>query len=72
MAKTAAKTKVRVRLDPYRAVGDALTAAAERACNRHDKYSDKPLSDSSRATLINEFENSFWLAIDDANLEFTR
>lgn len=70
--KPKVKTAVRVKLDPYKTVADALEWAGKRACDRHDKYSDKPLSEASRSTLVNEFENSFWLAIDDANVEFTR
>jgi hypothetical protein len=66
------KLKVRLKLEPHGTINDLLAFAAERACNRHDKYADKPLSEASRALLINEFEASFWMAVSDRNLEFTR
>jgi len=64
------KIKVKVRVDIHGLIREIVEFAAERACNRHDKYSDKPLSDSSRSLLVKEFEQSFWLAVDDHGAEF--
>ena len=64
------KIKVRVRVDIHGVMREIVEFAAERACNRHDKYSDKALSQSSRDLLVNEFEQSFWLAVSDHSVEF--
>lgn len=62
--------KIKVKVDVHSLICDILEYAAERACNRHDKYSDKPLSESSRSLLVTEFEQSFWLAVADHRVDF--
>jgi hypothetical protein len=64
------KNVIRVKIQsPYQIIGQALEYAAARACNRCDKYNELSLSESQRASLIGEFETSFWLALDDAGVE---
>ncbi len=62
--------KIKVKVGVHDLICEILEFAAERACNRHDKYSDRALSQSSRALLIMEFEQSFWLAVSDHSVEF--
>ncbi len=62
--------KIKVKVGVHDLICEMVEYAAERACNRHDKYSDKALSQSSRALLIMEFEQSFWQAVSDHSVEF--
>jgi hypothetical protein len=69
----AGKTKIRVKVtQPYDIVGECLGYAVRRGCDRHDKYSDTPLSEASRELLAREVEASFWLAADDRSIEFVK
>ena len=64
------KTRVvRVKSSGFDIVSSALDYAAERACTRCDKYNEEPLTESQRATLVREFADSFWIALDDAGAE---
>jgi hypothetical protein len=54
---------------PVDVIGKALEDAIERGMKRHDKYSDKALSESSRSLLLKEIEDSFWLFLDEQGLE---
>lgn len=64
------KKKVVVKVKGYDIVVAALEYAAARACNRCD-YNEVALTltESQRSTLTKEFEQSFWLAMDDAGAE---
>lgn len=61
--------KVKAVVRPYDVVGDALGYAITRACNRCDKYSDVALTANQRAQLEHELPSSFWLALEDVNVE---
>ena len=61
--------KVKVKTDSYSIIKDTLYSAAERACNRCDKYNNIALTEGQRNILIAEFENSFWIALSDNNAE---
>jgi len=62
--------RIKVKVGVHDLICELVQYAAERACNRHDKYSDRSLSAASRALLIAEFEQSFWLAVNDHRIEF--
>lgn len=62
--------RVRVKVSAYDLVCECIEYAAERACNRHDKYAENPLSEQSRALLLTELDQSFWLAVGDRGIEF--
>jgi hypothetical protein len=61
--------KIKIKTKSYSIIKECLEYAAERACNRCDKYNDVPLTITQRTTLISEFENSFWLALEDRDAE---
>lgn len=65
------KKKVVVKVNGYDIVVAALEYAAARACNRCDKYNEVALTEAQRSTLAKEFEQSFWLAIEDAGAEIS-
>lgn len=54
--------------DPWAVLEDCLDFAAERACNRADKYNNEQLTDGQREMLKEYFVESFWLALDDRGL----
>jgi hypothetical protein len=62
--------KIKVKVGVHDLICEIVEFAAQRACNRHDKYSDKSLSEASRSLLVKEFEQSFWMAVGDHNVEF--
>jgi hypothetical protein len=63
------KHVVRVRTHGAGIVARALDFAVERGMNRHDKYSEAPLSEASRRLLSAEIVNSFALTLSDLDAE---
>lgn len=61
--------RVRVKANGYEIVSRALEYAAERACNRSDKYNDAALTEGQRSVLQREFAESFWLSLADLGAE---
>lgn len=63
------KKKIRIKVNAFRIVSNALDAAIERGMNRCDKYNPEPLTEGQRRVLETEVVNSFWTALEDAGAE---
>jgi hypothetical protein len=61
--------KITVKTNSYTIVEECLEFAAGRACNRCDKYNEVALTENQRTILVNEFANSFWLALEHHGAE---
>jgi len=60
---------VRVRVDGYAVVSEALRNGILGAMNKTDKYHERPLTDMQRGLLERHIADYFWLAIDEAGVE---
>ena len=64
------KRKLAVKKDTGLVLGRAFEYALRRMMDRHDKYSETPLTPASRRLLENEGLNSLWLALDDEGIKW--
>lgn len=69
MRKAPRKKQVKFKVNTYMILHDVLEQAAARACRRCDKHNVQALTESQTASLEREFDESFWLAFEDAGLE---
>lgn len=63
------KRRVKVKVNPYLVVSDALDSAIVSAMNKTDKYAPEPLTESQRASIAQHLTSYFWLALDEAGVE---
>jgi len=61
--------RVKVKVNPYLVITDALDSAIVSAMNKTDKYETSPLTETQRASIAQHLNNYFWLALDEAGVE---
>lgn len=61
--------RIKVKVNPYLVLTDALDSAIVSAMNKTDKYAPEPLTESQRASIAQHLNNYFWLALDEAGVE---
>lgn len=63
------KRKIRLRVDSFRLVSDALDSAIQSAMDKTDKWCEPALTDGQRRVLEIQTANYFWLALSEAGVE---
>lgn len=63
--------KVKVKVEAYRVINDALASAVESAMNKTDKWCEVALTDGQRNVLATQVESYFWANLEEIGVELS-
>lgn len=63
------KRKVRVKIEAYRVISDALDSAVESAMNKADKWCEVQLTGAQRNVIATQAANYFWVNLEEIGVE---
>ena len=64
------RTKVKVKVNAYSLICEALDAAIQSGMNKTDKWCERQLDAHQRSTLAEQINNYFWCNIEEKGVEF--